>query len=350
MVLISYMMCWLVSTVGSYGLEYPTDFTVVQKMPILSVERRKYVTPLIKFFFKGVMFGFGVFHVQVKNLENLSDDAKIVTFGPHSTLFDTAIIYAFGRRTFSGITAAAEFFRPLSGKMLRIMDYVGIDYKNPKSRQACVDAIIHRATSADWKDILCTLACEGGTHSGIGLAQFKRGAFLPGLPVQPMSIEVPEWIDVIFGNLNRERFSKRGAGWAGWTFNSNLIFMLWYQLAVPWQPFIVRVLPVYRPSEEERENPMLFGKGVRKVIAESLGCPVYDTTHVDGYIVERLWQKYSDANLDAFRIDGAEFEEKYGLHCLTKDNVATFLDEFMALSSTLSFKQFLEIKLTEKTS
>lgn len=120
MVLVSYIMCWLVSTVGSYGLEYPTDFTVVQKMPILSVERRKYVTPLIKFFFKGVMFGFGVFHVQVKNLENLSDDAKIVTFGPHSTLFDTAIIYAFGRRTFSGITAAAEFFRPLSGKMLRI--------------------------------------------------------------------------------------------------------------------------------------------------------------------------------------------------------------------------------------
>ena len=42
---------------------------------------------------------------------------------------------------------------------------------------------------------------------------------------------------------------------------------------------------------------MLYAKGVRKVIAESVGCKVYETTHVDGYIVEHLWTKYPEANL-----------------------------------------------------
>jgi len=350
LVLGSYIVIWIICTVFTYDLEYPSDFTKVQQKPILSIARRRFVQPMLTGMYRLAMIGFGVHYVEVRNPHNLTGEAKIVAFGPHSTLCDTAIIYAIGEHTFTGIAAAAEFFRPLSGKLIRVMDYVGIDYKNPASRAAAAESVVHRATSPDWAKVLNLLACEGGTHNGMGLAQFKRGAFLPGLPVQPMHISCPEWIDRITGNLTTERQQCRGAGWAGWGFDTSLLFTLWYQLATPWQPMIVTILPVYHPSEAEKKDPMLYGKAVREVLAKSLGCKTFETTHMDGYAVEYVTQKYPGLNADHFVLCGAKIEENLGAKSVTRPIVAELIDAFAAkIDPSTGKAPSADLKMPEST-
>ena len=55
---------------------------------------------------------------------------------------------------------------------------------DPSSRKQCTSEILRRAedSAAGWPKIL--IFPEGTTHSTEVLLHFKKGAFLPGLPVQ----------------------------------------------------------------------------------------------------------------------------------------------------------------------
>ena len=59
-----------------------------------------------------------------------------------------------------------------------------VDRDNPASRKECTDEIVRRAqdSAAGWPKIL--IFPEATTHSREVLLQFKKGAFLPGVPVQ----------------------------------------------------------------------------------------------------------------------------------------------------------------------
>ena len=59
-----------------------------------------------------------------------------------------------------------------------------VDRNDPDSRKKCIDEINCRAKHSEscWPQILIFL--EGATHNGEALLQFKKGAFIPGLPLQ----------------------------------------------------------------------------------------------------------------------------------------------------------------------
>ena len=59
-----------------------------------------------------------------------------------------------------------------------------VDRNDPDSRKKCIDEINRRAKDSEscWPQIL--IFPEGATHNGETLLQFKKGAFIPGLPVQ----------------------------------------------------------------------------------------------------------------------------------------------------------------------
>ena len=63
--------------------------------------------------------------------------------------------------------------------------YVSRD--NPASRRECTDEILRRAkdSAAGWPKIL--IFPEATTHSTEVLLEYKKGAFLPSVPVQVMS-------------------------------------------------------------------------------------------------------------------------------------------------------------------
>ena len=92
------------------------------------------------------------------------------------------------------------------------------------------------------------------------------GAFAPGVPVQPVLIKYPgtERIDAIT-----------------WTYNQNYgyMFSVWYLLANPINRVVVEFLPIYNPTEEEKQSPELYAKNVQKIMAEALDIPAMDISY-----------------------------------------------------------------------
>ncbi|XP_051928636.1 lysophosphatidylcholine acyltransferase 1-like [Hippocampus zosterae] len=57
--------------------------------------------------------------------------------------------------------------------------------------------------------------------------------------------------------------------------------ILWLTLCQPHNAMEIEYLPVYTPSDEEKENPTLFASNVRKLMAKALGVPLADLSFED---------------------------------------------------------------------
>ncbi|XP_018445643.1 lysophospholipid acyltransferase LPEAT1 isoform X2 [Raphanus sativus] len=90
---------------------------------------------------------------------------------------------------------------------------------------------------------------EGTTTNGDYLLQFKTGAFLAGTPVLPVILKYPY-----------ERFS---VAWDTISGARHIIFLLCQFV----NHLEVIRLPVYYPSQEEKDNPKLYASNVRRLMA-----------------------------------------------------------------------------------
>ncbi|GMJ02649.1 LYSOPHOSPHATIDYLETHANOLAMINE ACYLTRANSFERASE1 [Hibiscus trionum] len=99
---------------------------------------------------------------------------------------------------------------------------------------------------------------EGTTTNGDFLLPFKTGAFLAGAPVVPVILRYPY-----------QRFSP---AWDSISGVRHVIFLLCQfvnHLEVTW-------LPVYHPSQQEKDNPKLYANNVRKLMAAEGGLILSD--------------------------------------------------------------------------
>ena len=101
---------------------------------------------------------------------------------------------------------------------------------------------------------------EGTTTNATGLARFGTGGFRPGVPVQPVTLNYGNREAVVW---TREQSHK-------------LLHSLLLIFASPFNRVTLEFLPVYTPSEEEKQDPILFANNVQKVMAESLKIPATD--------------------------------------------------------------------------
>lgn len=96
---------------------------------------------------------------------------------------------------------------------------------------------------------------EGTTKNERCLVKFRKGAFIGGLPVQPLVLRYPHhfrdisWVQV--GPLSN--LWKLLTNWVNW-------------VEVEW-------LDVYKPSEAEREDPDLYASNVQAAIAAAMKLP-----------------------------------------------------------------------------
>ncbi|TKS88640.1 Lysophosphatidylcholine acyltransferase 1 [Collichthys lucidus] len=65
------------------------------------------------------------------------------------------------------------------------------------------------------------------------------------------------------------------------TLLSSRFKILWLTLCQPHNSLEIEYLPVYTPSDEERENPALFASNVRKLMAKALEAPLTDLSFDD---------------------------------------------------------------------
>jgi len=104
---------------------------------------------------------------------------------------------------------------------------------------------------------------EGTTTNGQCLIEFKRGAFVPGVTVQPIILRYP------CSHYNPAD-TGRHAGNVG-------LFWLMLQFA-NW--IEVKELEPYSPTQAERDDPLLFARNVQSMMAAAAKVPTTDHSFV----------------------------------------------------------------------
>ena len=102
----------------------------------------------------------------------------------------------------------------------------------------------------------CFLLPEGTTHNGKQLLTYFTGAFGPGAPIQPVVVAYPHrYLDAA-------------------SFCGGLPAHLLRQLLSLYVRMEVTVLPVYRPSDDEKADAALYAANVRGAMAAAASLPL----------------------------------------------------------------------------
>uniref|UniRef100_A0ACB8EUU7 Lysophospholipid acyltransferase lpcat4 n=1 Tax=Sphaerodactylus townsendi TaxID=933632 RepID=A0ACB8EUU7_9SAUR len=140
--------------------------------------------------------------------------------------------------------------------LLRFNQAILVSRHDPASRKKVVEEVKRRATSqGKWPQVL--FFPEGTCSNKKALLKFKPGAFISGVPIQPVLIRYPN-------SLDSTTWAWRGPG---------VLKVIWLTAAQPCTTVEVEFLPVYQPSPEEAVNPTLYANNVQKVMARALGIP-----------------------------------------------------------------------------
>ncbi|KAF6125586.1 lysophosphatidylcholine acyltransferase 1 [Phyllostomus discolor] len=248
------LLAWPFALVASLG---PAERDPEQPLALW----RKVVDFLLKAIMRTMWF-FGGFHwVAVKGQQALPTEAAILTLAPHSSYFDAIPV----TMTMSSIVMKAESRDiPIWGTLIKYIRPVFVSRSDQDSRRRTVEEIRRRAQSkGKWPQIM--IFPEGTCTNRTCLITFKPGAFIPGVPVQPVVLRYPNQLDTI-------TWTWQGPG---------ALEILWLTLCQLHNRIEIEFLPVYSPSEEEKKDPALYANNVRRVMAEALGVSVTDYTFED---------------------------------------------------------------------
>ncbi|XP_052515146.1 lysophosphatidylcholine acyltransferase 1 [Budorcas taxicolor] len=253
-VVLMMLLAWplaLVSSLGPAGQE-------PEQPPALW---RRVVDVLLKAIMRTMWLAGGFHHVVVKGRQAPPTEAAIFTLAPHSSYFDAIPV----TMTMSSVVMKAESRDiPIWGTLIKYIRPVFVSRTDQESRRKTVEEIKRRAQSGGkWPQIM--IFPEGTCTNRTCLITFKPGAFIPGVPVQPVVLRYPNKLDTI-------TWTWRGPG---------ALKILWLTLCQFHNQVEIEFLPVYTPSEEEKKDPALYASNVRQVMAEALGVAVTDYTFED---------------------------------------------------------------------
>uniref|UniRef100_A0A3P8V910 Lysophosphatidylcholine acyltransferase 2 n=1 Tax=Cynoglossus semilaevis TaxID=244447 RepID=A0A3P8V910_CYNSE len=222
------------------------------------------------------------FRVVVKGKQVCSSEAPILVVGPHSSFFDGIVCIIAGLP--STVSRTENLAVPIFGRFVRCLQPVLVSRTDPDSRKNTIREIEKRAKSGgQWPQVL--IFPEGTCTNRSCLITFKQGAFIPGVPVQPVLVRYLNKLDTI-----------------SWT----------------WQGF-----------EEEKKSPAVFASKVRERMAHALGIPVTDHTYEDC----RLMISAGELTLpmEAGLVEFTKINRKLNLKW---DNVRKELESFAAMAGS----------------
>uniref|UniRef100_A0A8C7G6E6 Lysophosphatidylcholine acyltransferase 1 n=1 Tax=Oncorhynchus kisutch TaxID=8019 RepID=A0A8C7G6E6_ONCKI len=246
-----------------------------------------------------VMWFAGGFHwMTVKGRQALPAEAPILTLGPHSSYFDAIPV----TMSMSSIVMKAESKDiPVWGTLIKYIRPVFVSRSDQDSRKKTVEEIKRRAQSGgEWPQIM--IFPEGTCTNRSCLITYKPGAFIPAVPVQPVVIKYPNKMVRTVSHLTSHR---------GVTSLGSVFF------------FSPQFLPVYTPSEEEKNNPALFAHNVRRLMAKALDIPITDYSFEDCQLA--MAEGQLRLPVDTCLLEFAKLVRRLGLK---PQNVEKVLQEF----------------------
>ncbi|XP_059211437.1 lysophospholipid acyltransferase LPCAT4 [Centropristis striata] len=206
---------------------------------------------------RAAFFSLGFYWVKVKGRRADLKEAPVLVVAPHSGFLDMVVLTKTELATV--VSRSENSSLPVIGALLEFNQAVLVSRKDPESRKNAVTQVTDRLTSDGyWPQML--IWPEGTTTNGSALIKFKPGAFVAGVPVQPVLLRYPNQLDTV-------RWTYKGTSW---------LEALWHTASQLYTNSTVEFLPVYNPSEEEKNDPNLYADNVQKLMAQALGVPATD--------------------------------------------------------------------------
>jgi lysophosphatidylcholine acyltransferase/lyso-PAF acetyltransferase len=149
---------------------------------------------------------------------------------------------------------------PVVGKLMQEMETIFVERSNGDSRQATLDAIKEHCSAWEPKSRPLLIFPEGTTSNGEGLLEFKKGAFISGVPVRPVIlVYTGQWdpASTTYRDMGKGPQKVTDAEWAA-QFLGHFVHSVH-----------VRVLPPYIPNDAERGDPALFARNCRAYMDEA---------------------------------------------------------------------------------
>ncbi|XP_060636109.2 lysophospholipid acyltransferase LPCAT4 isoform X1 [Anolis sagrei] len=201
-----------------------------------------------------MFFLLGFMRIRVRGQMASRLEAPVLVAAPHSTFFDPIILLPCDLPKV--VSRTENLHVPVIGALLRFNQAILVSRHDPASRKKVVEEVKKRATSqGKWPQVL--FFPEGTCSNKKALLKFKPGAFISGVPIQPILIRYPN-------SLDSTTWAWRGPG---------VLKVIWLTASQPCTTVEVEFLPVYHPSAEEAVNPALYANNVQKVMAKALGIP-----------------------------------------------------------------------------
>ncbi|KAF6039680.1 LPCAT2 [Bugula neritina] len=313
-----FLMAWVFGSISLAGLSPETLATVP-----LSGWRRS-IHSVVLFWCRASYFMFG-FHRRIIGEVADRKDAPTIVLAPHSSFFDVGCGLALDDVPYA-VSRAENMSIPLVGIVFRLTQTVAVVRRDKASRQKVIDELKTRVQSEGvWPQLI--LFPEGTTTNRQALITFKPGAFIPGMPVQPVVIRYPDAWDTV-------TWAWEGAG---------VGVLFWLTLCKLWTTIEMEFLPVYTPSEAERENAYLYADNVRSVMAEALNVPVTDHTFEDCRLMEHAAK--ANLKLGDGLVEFRKMQKKLGL---SYEDIHSLMGKFGDISQLSDIEGRVDLKTFAK--
>eukprot|EP00127_Corallochytrium_limacisporum_P000852 Clim_evm4s27 gene=Clim_evmTU4s27 len=194
------------------------------------------------------------FFVGFHNIEvyGRRDHRTRILVSNHVSYMDAFLLQSFV--TTLPLASTASQTQPIYSQYINAVQGIWVDRGGSvESKRKVTKAILQRVGNPNYFPIL--VFPEGTCGNNKALMRFKAGIFSAGAPVQPVVLRY-----------------KTGTTDPGWTnFNSS---WAWLRLFCRWNNGLeIHFMPTVRPSDIERQNPVLFAERTRRLMAKRLRVP-----------------------------------------------------------------------------
>ena len=221
---------------------------------------RRGIVYIMRFGVRLIMYVAGFYYVQVAGERD--DRARIIVSTHHSIWDSIWLIYYVGACQ----AAKGELFDlPMMGAFLRALSSLPIDRNSTGGRKQAIAGIKQRSADGRYPPILVfPAACCTNTRQ---LIQFKRGAFEPKVPIQPVGIAYP----------------ARGYDLK---FTRFMVWDLYRTLCQAVNHMTITFLPIRYPTANEQLDPVRWAANVREEMGFKLGMQLVDNVRMETDLIQ----------------------------------------------------------------
>ena len=258
--LILFGICWTLASIFTLGADVSKPAS----------RARNALYQILQMIGRSIMFVCGFHYFKITGKRALYEEAPVLVVVPHSSYWDVGVFFVTSPLP-CALSKFENFQIPIFGTLMKAVQPILVRRDDRDSKQDTVNAIRSRLASKQrWPQLI--VFPEGTCTNKKYMIKFKLGAFLAGTAIQPVIMRYKSAIDI-----------------STWTeISPSALYLIWLSLCQIQIKLEVDYLPVYKPSAEEIDDPIVYAQNVQKYLSTILKVECSEHTYED-----RLLMKYA---------------------------------------------------------